>query len=161
MLDVYLTFSKYISSAVYGLDFFIEYRYSYEPNYMGIYTLPGINLFLEKLGIINFQAPALHGEMFNFRGDISNLYTGLYFPILDFGILGLLITRVFLGLAYGLFTYLMKASGSFLLFIVYPVLLFPSIFGVLGDLYINFQQFNFFYFLIVIVIIIKIFFREE
>ena len=97
--------TSYFSSALYGLDQNMDgliYGINGRRLCFGYYTLQELHTFLNSCGM-DFAVPVFHNlPFFSYKNGSSNIYTSLLFPILDYGIIGMLITRLFIGLFSGM-----------------------------------------------------------
>ena len=139
--------SKYFGSSIYGLDILLE-RKMVQSNYFGEQTLSFLYSILGKLGFMFDKLP-LHSEDFYIGNgaDQSNVYTALRKPIIDFGILGMLGSRVVMGFIYGLiyrfYSNNLNNPYSIKTYVILPLLYFPLMMYVFSDLFNYFFQYSF------------------
>lgn len=97
--------TSYFSASLYGLDQNMNnliYGINGRKLCFGYYTLQDFHNFLNSFGT-NFAVPVFHNlPFFSYKSGSSNIYTSLLFPILDYGIIGMLVTRFFIGLFAGM-----------------------------------------------------------
>lgn len=89
---------EYVAAPLYGLDFYLENRWDTN-NIFGQFTLKNYYYYLNKFGA-NYQIVSDHLPFFNCANTSSNIYTSLVLPIQDYGILGMVISRFFIGIIY-------------------------------------------------------------
>lgn len=103
---LYQTLTSYFSAPIYGLDISMDkffYGIKGSDLTFGYYTLQKIHSFLNQFGF-NYPTPVFHNlPFFYYRNGGSNIYTALLFPILDYGIMGMLISRFLIGSVYSIF----------------------------------------------------------
>ncbi len=95
--------SQYIAAPLYGLNDYLDNCWIAN-NHLGQYTLQNFYYYLNKLGY-EFAIPPTHLSFFSFGNQISNIYTSLVFPIQDYGITGLFLTRILIGIIYSCIIY--------------------------------------------------------
>jgi oligosaccharide repeat unit polymerase len=156
--DMFNNVSKYFGSSIIGLDIMLNSRIDFSGR-IAEQTMPILYAILEKIGFAYNRSP-LHSDFFYLgNGQYSNIYTALRKPILDFGILGMLVTRVCMGFIYGLiyryYIYNLNNPYSIKAYVILPVLYFPIIMYIFSDLFYYFTKFNFFETLLFLVILNK------
>lgn len=98
IMDVKDTLSVYIGSPVLCFDSFLNSG-NIDLTH-GVYTFKGILGIISRLGI-NVPVISNHLDMVRWSGFASNIYTSLYTYLRDFGIVGLFIVEVVVGLIFG------------------------------------------------------------
>lgn len=124
-------FSIYFSSAIYGLNQYIK-NGMLPSSVFGEYTLQNLHWLFNKFGA-ELPIPQYHLPFFSLGFKKSNIYTGIYFPLRDYGFCGMFLTRVFLGYIIN-FLRLLITGGFFnlqrrrnILFITYFIFLYYPI----------------------------------
>ena len=149
------TLSKYFGSSIYGLDILINNK-TPQSFYFGEQTISILYTIFEKIGF-EFKKLPLHSEFFEIGNgaDTSNIYTALRKPIIDFGILGMLVTRVCMGFIYGLiFRYYSNNFNnpySIGTYVIFPLIYYPLMMYIFSDLFNYFLQFSFIETLLILV----------
>jgi|GEM_PF-6975500 hypothetical protein len=147
--------SKFMGSSIFGLDYLINGHIP-KAEHFAQHTFPIIYTILEKFGYEANKLP-LHGDFFYWHNDSSNIYTALRNPIIDYSIIGMFITRIVLGLLYGLlvrhFVYYRNDPYNPLQYVVFPMLYFPLMYYFITDLFYYFFNLDFIYTLIFLYII--------
>ena len=145
--DMFNSLSKYAGSSIYGLNLLINGTMLHS-NYFGEQTIPIFYTILGKIGFVFDKIP-VHSEFFDIGNgaDTSNIYTALRKPIIDFGIMGMLASRVFMGFIYGLifryFSNNLNSVYSISTYVIFPFLYFPLMMYVFSDLFNYFFQYAF------------------
>ena len=157
-IDMFNNISKYFGSSIIGLDIMLNSRIDFSGK-IAEHTIPILYAILEKIGFVFDRLP-LHSDFFNLgNGQSSNIYTALREPILDFGILGMLATRVFMGFIYGLIyrNYISNLNNPYSIkaYVIFPLLYFPIVMYIFSDLFYYFTKFDFFEMLLYLVILDK------
>ena len=103
--NMFNSLSKYFGSSIYGLDILLDGKIV-QSNYFGEQTLSFLYAILAKFGF-EFEKLAVHAEVFDIGNgaDEANIYSALRKPIIDFGILGMLASRIGMGFIYGFHRY--------------------------------------------------------
>jgi len=97
----------YSAASFIGLDYFLNSNSFSRLPIIEMRTIQGILSILSKIG---FNIPSSDPFLphFYYDGKTSNIYTSLMEPIWDYGIVGMLITRVILGIIYAKFYAIIK-----------------------------------------------------
>lgn len=154
-MEMFNTLSKYFGSSIYGLDVLINSKIP-ESRYFGEQTISILYTIFEKFGFA-FEKLPLHAEFFDIGNgvDTSNIYTALRKPIIDFGILGMLFTRVCMGFFYGvIFRYFsnnLNNPYSIGTYVIFPLVYYPLMMYIFSDLFNYFFQFSFIELLLILV----------
>ncbi|MDC0463865.1 oligosaccharide repeat unit polymerase [Flavobacteriaceae bacterium] len=162
--DMFNNMSKYFGSSIIGLDILLNSRIDFSGN-IAEHTIPILYAFFKKIGFV-FDTLPLHSDFFYLgNGQSSNIYTALRKPILDFGILGMLATRVCMGFIYGLIYryYINNVNNPYSIkaFVIFPLLYFPIVMYIFSDLFYYFTKFDFFETLLYLVIIDKLIIKRS
>ena len=164
-IEMFNTLSKYFGSSIYGLDVLINSKIP-QSRYLAEQTIPILYSILEKFGFA-FEKLPLHSEFFDIGNgaDTSNIYTALRKPIIDFGILGMLCTRVCMGFIYGLiFRYYsnnLNNPYSIGTYVIFPILYWPIMYYIFVDLFNYFFQFSFIETLVTLVFLNRLIVRRS
>lgn len=160
--DSFNSLTKYLGSPIIGIDYLLHSNY-HTSDYFARETCPIIYTILEKIGF-TFPKQAFHFTTFPCGDDVSNVYTALRDPILDFGIIGMLITRFVLGFTYGYIyrraLYYTHASEVHL-FVIFGIVMFPIVFYFFADIFYYLTNVDFFTTVITLFLINKLFIRKQ
>jgi oligosaccharide repeat unit polymerase len=156
--DMFNNVSKYFGSSIIGLDIMLNSRIDFSGKFAE-HTIPILYTILEKIGFAFDKSP-LHSNFFYIgNGQSSNIYTALRKPILDFGILGMLATRVCMGFIYGFIYryYINNVNNPYSIkaFVIFPIMYFPIVMYIFSDLFYYFTKFDFFEMLLYLLILDK------
>jgi len=150
---------KYSGSSIFGLNFKLNRPIPHGP--FARETFPILYVILQKFGYHIKEIP-LHNGFFYWKNNSSNIYTALWKPIIDFSILGMLITRIILGFLYGLFirrfVYFRNSPYHIFGYVILPMIYFPLMLYFANDLFYYFFELKFLYtiiFLLVFQIIVN------
>lgn len=103
---------NYVGSPLLVFNRWLE-NYEHSP-FVGYATMPQLFNLLNKLGVIEREIS--YGEMYDaetvLASSKSNLKTWLQAPIQDFTVVGMLITRFFIGVLYSFFAYWLTRKSS-------------------------------------------------
>ena len=159
--DSFNSLTKYLGSPIIGIDYLLHSNYQIS-DYFARETCPIIYTLLGKFGL-TFPKQAFHFTTFPCGDDVSNVYTALRDPILDFGILGMLVTRFFLGFIYGYVyrkvLYYTQASKVHV-FVLFGVVMFPIVFYFFADVFYYLTNVDFFTTVIALFLINRLFIRK-
>lgn len=96
--------NAYLGASLYGLDITMGktlYGIDGTEISFGYYTLQNLHSFLNDFGF-SFKIPSFHHlPFFSYANGSSNIYTSLLYPILDYGVLGMFVTRFLIGVFCG------------------------------------------------------------
>ncbi len=133
-------FVEYLSAGLYGLDDFIREPWK-KNTLIGEYTLSNLYYWCNKLFMSDFHIPEYHLPFFSYKVGKSNIYTAFAFPIQDFGIIGMLFTRILIGY---IFSKIRKKaikereiSNHILVTVILGHLLYGNFFVVIADRYVE------------------------
>ena len=108
---------------------------------IGEYTLSNLYYWCNKLFMSDFHIPEYHLPFFSYKVGKSNIYTAFAFPIQDFGIIGMLFTRILIGY---IFSKIRKKaikereiSNHILVTVILGHLLYGNFFVVIADRYVE------------------------
>lgn len=160
--DSFNSLTKYLGSPIIGIDYLLNSNYQIS-DYFARETCPIIYTILEKIGF-TFPKQAFHFTTFPCGDDVSNVYTALRDPILDFGILGMLVTRILLGFIYGYIyrraLYYTHASKVHV-FVLFGVVMFPIVFYFFADVFYYLTNVDFFTTVITLFLINRLFIKKH
>jgi hypothetical protein len=130
--------SGYTAASLFGLDIVLrsETVISDTPRLFGQSVFRNIYVLLREWGFDIPQIPPFDTFYF-WVGGSSNIYTGLYKVLMDFGFTGLYLTRFLLGFIYArLAGYLrLKKEPSPILLIIAGKLIYPIVMTAIGDVF--------------------------
>ncbi len=139
---------SYIGASEYGLNSMIGknlYGIDGQVLTFGYYTLQSLHSFMNNIFGLNIPVPSFrHLPFFVYANGSSNIYTSLLYPYLDFGFVGVLITRFFLGLIGGLLLNYLRnqkfknSSSKLCILVITGILLYCSISAAIADRYYDF-----------------------
>ena len=135
----------YFASSLYGFDSFINSNYE-TSSVFAAQTMRSAYIILNMFG---FGIPIT--AEFNPYYPIGNTYTvmltGLYRPIVDFTVLGMLLSRVLIGFIYGRIIRSLKRiqAYNFLIIIFSGLLFYPLVMNPLSDLFGRIISFGYIY----------------
>lgn len=141
--NILSTINAYLGASLYGLDHTIgKTIYGIEGTKItfGYYTLQNVHSFLNDFGA-TYPIPSFHHlPFFSYKFGSSNIYTSLLYPILDYGIWGMLTTRFLIGVFCGrverTIKYINANSSSIITHIVFMnILIYNAISASLADRY--------------------------
>ena len=136
---------RYFACTIFGFDSFITSNYSNSP-YFRAQTLRSFYIILNIFG---FKIPlvAQFNPAYNIGNTQTVMLTGLYRPILDYTVFGMLLTRIFVGFLYGVLIKNISRTNPhnfvaiiFIGFVFYPVVMNP-----LSDLFGSLISFGYIY----------------
>lgn len=138
--------SKYIGSSIFGLDQFLTKPIP-QSQYLGEQTFPIIYLILEKFGMITNHIP-LHAEFFTLEnGHKSNVYTALREPIIDYGINGMLVSRICMGFIYGFYFkyFFFNKNNPYRIsnYVLFGLITYPILMYIFSDVFYYLMNINF------------------
>lgn len=148
------TICKYLGASIVGLDNYLHSPWS--PN-----TIPceqTLYYFYYLLKAIGFNLPITKSFLpfFTWANGSSNIYTCLVAPIHDFGITGMLVSRLLLGFIYGCAEYkidnLKSIKNHGILIVVFSLFFYPVAISSIADIFLFFVQLNYIYLFIVFVV---------
>jgi len=135
--QIFASFCTYFGSQIYGLNHVLVNPID-QSEYFAQETIPILYVILKKFEYYIPMKP-LNAKSWSWKNGYSNTYTALKKPINDFGIIGMLITRIFLGLIYGIIIrkrmFVDKDILSSTSSIFFGVLIFPLFFYSFADLF--------------------------
>lgn len=135
----------YFACSIYGFDSFITSNYS-NSSFFGAQTLRSLYIILN---LFKFNIPLV--AQFNPEYAIGNtqtvMLTGLFRPILDYTVIGMLLTRVFVGFLYGLL--IKKARRihphNFVAIVFVGYVFYPLVMNPLSDIFGKLMSFGILY----------------
>ena len=135
--------TSYFSAPIFGLDGNMEkliYGINGQKMCFGYYTLQELHSFFNSFGA-DIAVPVFHNlPFFSYQNGSSNIYTCLLFPILDYGIAGMLLTRFLIGVVSGMLLnkvrkldYSKKENVSWIIFV--GILFYDAFSAYIADRY--------------------------
>lgn len=136
------TLSIYIGSPIAGFDYFLNNRNENMSLYPGHMTFEGVYKFLNLLGA-DFQNNPRNLDRFYINGESSNVYSGMYYIVSDYGILGSILFLALMGYIHGVifmrFKYGLFSVENFL-----HIYIYTSMFTSLVMMFFNYSYYTYF-----------------
>lgn len=136
------TLSNYIGSPVAGFDYFLNNQNENKSLYPGHMTFEGIYKFFNLFGA-DFQNNPRNLDKFYINGESSNVYSGMYYIVSDYGIGGSFIFLFIMGLIHGIIFMKFK-YGLFLIDNYFHIYIFTSIFTSIVMMFFNYRYYIYF-----------------
>lgn len=125
--DIITYITNYTGGSIQLLDMYLQNPIE-KSNILGKESFYALNMFLQKIGILNFEPYIIHLEFRTSNGVmIGNVYTAFRRYIQDFGVLGMMVFQTILGAFYGIFYSYVKYVNSKKK-LDYPLMIYALIF---------------------------------